>query len=61
MRTRAEPNADEVVAGQINDKDSLDFMVDRADVGGVNEIDGKSEAFEGGFLKEIAIPQLGAR
>ena len=50
-----------MVAGHINNEDSLDFRADRAFVGGVSEVDDMTEAFEGSFLKESAIPRLGMR
>jgi len=39
MRTRAKPNADKMVARQINNEDPLDFRTDETDVGEVNEVD----------------------
>ena len=48
-----------MVTGQIDDEEPLDVRADGADVGGVAKVDGESEAFEGNFLKEIAVPRLG--
>ena len=59
MRTRAKSNADEMITGKIDDANPLDFRANRADVGRVNEVDDKSEAFKGCVFEEVAIPQLG--
>ena len=61
MGTHAKPNADEMIARQIDDEYSLDFRVHGTDAGGVNEVDAKSKAFKGDVLKEVTVPQLGVR
>ena len=48
-----------MVAGEIDDKEPLDFRADGADVGGVAKVDGESEAFESNVLKEVTVPPLG--
>lgn len=56
VRTRAEPNTDKMVAGEVKDDNSLGLSANRAYVGDVNEVDDESEAFEGYVLEETTIP-----
>jgi len=39
MRTRAKPNADEMITRHVDNEDPLDFRVDGADVSAVTEVD----------------------
>lgn len=58
MRTRAKPNADKVIARKVDNKYSLGFQADGADIGGVSEVEDEPEAFEGYILEKIIIPPL---
>ena len=56
MRTGAKSNADEMIAGKVDNRDQFSFCAHGADVTRMSKVDNESEAFEGHGFKEVAIP-----
>ena len=55
-RAHTKTNADEVVAGKVNNGDPLGLWIDGTSISVVTEIDDKPETFETCVLEETIIP-----